>query len=260
MLVDKMSKQQLTTPEVIERLAAKFPSPQFGFLTQVRNGTGAGATRTADAMAMSLWPSRGLHVYGFEVKVSRNDWLKELKQPEKADEIASYCHYWYMVFGSEEIFDMAEIPHKWGVIVPSGKGLKILKEAPFDEHAEDFDSLMLAGVFRNVAEHCIPKETIQRKLTEKYEAGKDWSKHELDRYKKDLSELYRKVEAFEKAAGVKITGWNVDGTPQEVGAALKAVLGGKKRVAEALEAVEKMKERAGNIVKFLDGEADKYEI
>jgi len=32
---------------------------------------------------MDLWPSGGLEIHGHEVKVSRSDWLRELKEPEK---------------------------------------------------------------------------------------------------------------------------------------------------------------------------------
>lgn len=45
-----MAKQDLTTQQVIKRLASKFPSPQYGFITQVRSGTGAMYAGTADAV------------------------------------------------------------------------------------------------------------------------------------------------------------------------------------------------------------------
>ena len=44
-----------------------------------------------------VWPSRGLYLHGFEIKVHRNDWLRELKNPAKAEEIAGYCHFWWVV-------------------------------------------------------------------------------------------------------------------------------------------------------------------
>ena len=37
----------------------------------------AGGGRYADAIAMNLWPSRGLAVHGFEIKISRGDWQRE---------------------------------------------------------------------------------------------------------------------------------------------------------------------------------------
>src|SRR5688572_18266988 len=78
-------------------LAKRFAPSAYAFLPQLRNGTGFGRTRTADAVAMSLWPSRGIYLHGFEIKVGRGDWLSELRQPEKAEEIARFCKYWSLV-------------------------------------------------------------------------------------------------------------------------------------------------------------------
>ena len=55
----------------------------YAFLEQVGTGTGYKCTRWADALAVQLWESRGLSITGFEVKVSRSDWVKEMKHPEK---------------------------------------------------------------------------------------------------------------------------------------------------------------------------------
>lgn len=47
--------------------------------TEVRNAASFDANRSADALAFNFWTSRGLAVHGYEVKVSRSDWLRELK-------------------------------------------------------------------------------------------------------------------------------------------------------------------------------------
>lgn len=254
-------KTSLKTSEVIERLGAKYPSPQYGFITQVRSGTGAYAARTADAMAMSVWPSRGLHITGFEVKVSRTDWLKELKQPEKAEELAIYCHYWYMVFGDETIYRPEEIPQKWGVMVPFGKGLKVVKEAPFSNEALPIDYIVLAGIFRNIAERCTANELIERKMDEREERGKNWAKHEIERLKGEFEKTTKQIADFESASGVRITGWYGNNeTPEAVGKALKLVLNHSKKVSGAEEGIKKLKSRAENIIKFLDGEIQEYQI
>lgn len=64
----------MTSADIINALAARYTAPEFAFLTEVRNSVGfSSKVRTADAMAMSLYPSRGLYMIGFEVKVSRAD-------------------------------------------------------------------------------------------------------------------------------------------------------------------------------------------
>jgi len=82
----------VTEADVLDALRYRHRPPAWAFLEKVRNGTGYQRdARTADAIAMSVWPSRGLTLHGFEVKVVRGDWLRELRDPEKADEFFKYC-------------------------------------------------------------------------------------------------------------------------------------------------------------------------
>lgn len=58
---------------------------------EVRSETGYTAgqpVRTCDVLALSLWRSEGIELHGLELKVSRGDWLRELRQPGKAGAIA----------------------------------------------------------------------------------------------------------------------------------------------------------------------------
>lgn len=245
-----MAKQDLTTQQVIKRLASKFPSPQYGFLTQIRNGTGGLYGGTADAMAMSVWPSRGLELYGFEVKVSRTDWLKEWKKPEKAENFAGYMHYWYLVVGNEDIVKAEELPATWGLIVPSGNGLKITKQAPKNEHIVPIDYVLMGGIFRNVAEQCVAKETLQDRFDEQFERGKEWQQRYVKEAERELGELKTALADFHKASGIQISQWGNNG---DLGKAVRAVLDGKDKKYQ--EKISKMLERAQNLVKFLEGEA-----
>lgn len=161
---EKKAKVLLNTQQLVERLSKHFPSPTYGFITQVRSATGSTNCRTADAMAMSLWPSRGIHILGFEVKQSRSDWLNEIKDPSKAEEIAKFCHEWYIVISDPDFIKEGELPTNWGLIVPSGNGMKTVKKAEINRNAVLPDYPMLAGIFRNISEQCIPKETLKTVL------------------------------------------------------------------------------------------------
>jgi hypothetical protein len=68
--------------------------PRFAVAPQVRSAAGFDARRTCDFVAMDLWPSKGLHLHGHEIKVSRSDWLRELAEPEKAAEFTPYMNCW----------------------------------------------------------------------------------------------------------------------------------------------------------------------
>lgn len=122
--------QKYTEELVAEILKSRYSDSEWVYLRQVRNATGSPSqTRTADAIAFNMWPTRGLAIHGHEIKVSRTDWQSELKNPNKAELIASYCDYWWIVT-PEGIVQLEELPPTWGLIEVSGKKVNIKKKAP----------------------------------------------------------------------------------------------------------------------------------
>jgi hypothetical protein len=141
----------LSEKDLLERLAARHQPPAWAFLRHVADGTGVNKLRTADAMAMSLWPSRGLELHGFEVKSYRSDWLRELKAPAKADELASRCHRWWIVAPGTDVVRLEEVPRTWGLLVADGQGLKVAIDAPGREPLP-LEYGFLAALLRRAAE------------------------------------------------------------------------------------------------------------
>lgn len=120
----------MKTHEVNAALRRYYPTAEYALMFEVGNTTGAGVSRHADAVAMNLWPSRGLLIEGIEVKVSRSDWLREIKNPEKAEAIAQYCDKWWIV-APEGIVQTQEIPALWGYMSVNDKGaIRVVKQAP----------------------------------------------------------------------------------------------------------------------------------
>lgn len=86
--------------------------------------------RTIDALAVDLWPSSGHVIHGFEVKVSRSDWLTELKDPEKAEAFKPYCDHWWLVTPTADIV-RGDLPRGWGHLVATPAGsLRVRAAAP----------------------------------------------------------------------------------------------------------------------------------
>ncbi len=71
--------------------------------------------RSVDALCVRGWASRGYEVLGFEIKAGRSDWLRELKQPEKADPWIRRCHRWYVV-APTGLVRKDELPKGWGLL------------------------------------------------------------------------------------------------------------------------------------------------
>src|ERR1700733_5406263 len=125
-------QRKVTSADMVAALAAKYCQPQFAFFSQVRNAAGFDASNTADAMAIGLWPSRGLELHGFEIKVSRGDWLKEISQPAKAESICCYCDRWWMAVSGDDIVRLGELPPTWGLLILSKslQSFRVVIEAP----------------------------------------------------------------------------------------------------------------------------------
>ena len=121
----------MSSNELLNLLAAEWPSPDYAFIPEFRGGTGWSREQRADAIAMHLWPSKGLELVGFELKVSRGDWLRELKDPNKAEAIKCFCDRWYLIIPDLKIVKYAdELPTGWGLMhVENGK-LRTMIEAP----------------------------------------------------------------------------------------------------------------------------------
>lgn len=96
----------------------------------VRNDSGFYAARTADFMAMDMWPGTGNALHGHEVKVSRSDWLAELRKPEKAIPFIEVVDHWWLVVPDASIVKDGELPVDWGLLVLSPRGLRSKRAAP----------------------------------------------------------------------------------------------------------------------------------
>jgi hypothetical protein len=168
--------------------------------------------RYADAVAVNLWPSRGLEVHGFEIKAKRGDWTRELKNPDKSVAIQQYCDRWWVVAGGRNIVQPGELPPTWGLMVVHGgskRRIVCTQEAPKLE-AKALDKPFILAMLRRAAE--LEENLKQGSGDENYQRGwkeglkrgeqnRDWAKESVER---DLKHLRESIAKFEKAAGVKL--------------------------------------------------------
>jgi hypothetical protein len=212
-----------TSAQLMVALAARYKSPEFALLPQVRNGTGySRSARTADAIAMSLWPSRGLELLGFELKSARHDWMREKGDPAKAEEIASRCDRWWIVAGAIDVVETEELPPTWGLLAVDDRKLKVVKEAPKLEGGA-IDRAFLAALLRKTAKN-IDRSEIEAAVALAREEGRvaaaaDAERNapfEIDSLRRRLDEIKKRVEAFEEKSGVKIDHWNYENVAEAV--------------------------------------------
>lgn len=176
-------------------------------LREVRNGTGFKRTeRYADGLLVSLWPSRGVWFAGIEVKVSRRDWLSELKNPAKSADIQKWCRYWWLAT-AEGVARPEEIPEAWGWVEVSKKGrLHVRKSAP-PSGTEPLTVDFVASILRNrsAAERKLidrAKHAARAEALAESSAVDENELHRLRMCERDLELLQKRVKEFESGAGV----------------------------------------------------------
>lgn len=131
-----MNVEKHTERTMLDLLANRFggtsqgASIRYVVAEHVRSHAGFDARRTADFMALDLWPSAGLVLHGVEVKVSRSDWLRELKHPAKAEEFKQYCDRWWLAVPDAGMVKREELPDGWGLMVVGRTGLRTSVNAP----------------------------------------------------------------------------------------------------------------------------------
>lgn len=197
-------------------LQKRYPAPAWGLLFEVPNATGLASNRRADAIAMSLWPSRGLELHCIEIKEQRGDWLRELRDPRKAESIAAYCERFYLATAAG-VAQAEEIPPGWGWLeLQKGGTLKQRKEAPARE-PKACDRPFLASLFRSLAEgmaHFVRRDSIADQIHEAVEAAckreREVNDLKAKRAEGALEELKEAVARFERETGVSLNRYQLD--------------------------------------------------
>jgi len=120
---------KITSADVCAALKLRYPKEQHSLLFEVAPSTGGG-TRYADAVAVGLWASHGHKIEGIEVKVSRSDFLNEMKQPEKSQPVFQFCDLWWLAC-PKDMVRPDELPKTWGLLELQSDGvLKVKVKAP----------------------------------------------------------------------------------------------------------------------------------
>lgn len=222
-------KAKVTTADIKKAMRKTWCGPENALIWEVALATGAAARqRYADALIMSLWPSRGLELHGVEIKVSRTDWRKEAASPEKAEAIAAYCDRWWVHVAPGVIHDLAEVPMTWGVREYDGRRWKTLREAAKTD-ALPMDRKFLASIMRRSVEgvEAIAAMQMEGRIAAQkieFEGRLAEGIRQATERKDRAQSILTKMEA---ALGVKINddyGYgNMD--PTELGALIKVITG-----------------------------------
>ena len=204
----------MNASEIRDCLRYHYSDAEWELMFEVLDATGGRSSRSCDALAMNTWPSRGFALHGHEIKVSRSDWLSELKNPAKADKIASFCDYWWLVAPAEIVIP-DELPLGWGLMVPKAgnnkKGLTVIKR-PDRLTPQPFTRAFVASMVRNVAR--AESGVINKAVGEALQAEREKLNERIESAVKERArkstELIERVRKFEEQTGLKLSDWSYE--------------------------------------------------
>jgi len=213
----KATRLRLTEGGIFDLLRIRYAPPAWAIFSSIGDATGWRKSRTADAVAMSLWPSRGLNLHGFEIKSHRGDWTREKDTPDKAEEIASLCDFWWIVAEADVVKD-GEVPDAWGwlEVTPKGTGYVLtMRKQAVQTEAKPLTHSFLAAFLRRVQEETeiqqrgtVPYDMLQTRLGEERKKGEESERVHL-KYDLDKAEKLREtVKRFQECTGIEIGSWD----------------------------------------------------
>lgn len=249
----------MTTPELNERLHQHFISEKDQFdiagagavyLTEVTAPGHSG--RRADAVHIGLWASRGAGtVEVCELKVSRADWLKELKEPKKAEAWWPYCHLFWLIVPHEGIVRNGELPKGWGLMMPGGRGrrFKVLAK-PEERKPEDFKltiPLLITLLKNTETTRTNALQRLERDLRQKFYEQEQQTRRQRGTFNEKDKRRLELLDRLERALGMELADYAWEDRLEPEGAA-EVLLD----LAQGRAALDRVKERAESAVRELD--------
>lgn len=133
---------------------------EWELFTELRAGTGYGPVsygkskesvnnpeQRYDAWAINLYPSRGYERIAYEVKVSRADFLQEIKNPDKRQQALSVSNYYYFVT-PVGLITLGELPEECGLIEVKEDGTSRIKKKALYRDIGEVPMGLIASIAR----------------------------------------------------------------------------------------------------------------
>lgn len=238
--------------DIRQAILKRFAAPEYAVMFEVGDATGARHSRFADAVIMSLWPSRGLELHGVEIKVNAADWRREAADPRKAETIGAYCDRWWVFTSPGVIKDSSEVPPAWGWREFDGANWITKREAE-KTTAKPIDRTFLAALLRRSDEE--RRTSVYQAAQEMIEADRAAFEKRVDaeaeRRTRERKYAREALTAFEEASGLNLSKeWGGTGTPKEVGALVKVIL--ESGIANSWQGLERLLKNTRDVADELE--------
>lgn len=217
---------KITCTQLHEAVRNTYAHPNYMYMQEVRNATGFDANRSADGIAVGLYKSCGRAIHGFEMKVSRTDWQKELSNLGKSESWLRFCHRWALIVPDESIIKNGELPAAWGLGIPYQSRANALPKIkwivkPPELHPDPFNMVFLTAIMYAARQIDVPAQT--KALRDEYDRGAKSVRDSFDRQAgiDKLQTLQKAVTAFQEASGISINDYTSESNANKMGMKFK---------------------------------------
>lgn len=244
----------INTPALQAMLAEKYPRDRYALFFDVPDNVGTNQQRRADAIAIGCWRSVGHLIDGFELKISRADWLREVASVTKADPFVERCDRWWLVTGSTAIAKAEEIPACWGWMAVTKGGLRVQKPAPRlpQPDVDRVHRLFMVGILRKLQADMTKTPEVAQMLeaaSKKREEEIEWRiKLRTQSQADQLARLQAKVSKFETDSGLKLDDWRLGNVAKLAQAMADLSTGGAKSWDKVATALEHQENTLGHLI------------
>lgn len=244
-------KKKVTATDILLTLTDFFPKPEWLIGYEVGNSTGAQVRRHADAVVINTYPSKNFEIRGFEIKVSKQDLKKELENGAKADEIAKFCHYWFLVTPKDLTKDFI-IPEPWGIYEYHNDRLKMVKKPLLNENVIINHGFM-CGLLRGRERY--HESQRQKLLDQAKKAIKEDTIFGIRQDLKDYDRIIKSLKEVKEKTGIDLISWSPS---EDTVKALKTVINIRDftrnihRISMSAENLKKDSEKLGELLAKID--------
>lgn len=214
LLLDDEPTTKLNTPALENLLRAKYPRDRYALFFDVPDAVSLRQQRRIDALAFGIWQSVGREIQGFELKISRSDWLRELKQVDKADPFIALCDRFWLVTADSKIAKLDEVPACWGWMTATASGLRVQRPAsklPGVGNAIPRDFLI--GVLRKLQDNLLNSADVRTAIEERIKTATDRFDERVQsrtvRLQQQFEALQAKVTKFKEESGIDLDDWRM---------------------------------------------------
>ena len=205
---------KIDTPALEQLVRARYPRDKYALFFDVPDAVGVSSHRRIDAIAIGCWKTSGREIEGFELKVSRSDWLRELKQVDKADPFVARCDRFWLVTADTSIAKLEEIPACWGWLAVTKGALRVQRPATRLPGAGDtVDRNFMIGILRKLQDDLLTNPDVQALITEKVgnftqRVTRD-VEYQTRSVQRRFDDLEQRVKQFENESGLAMSGWRM---------------------------------------------------